>query len=437
MPRRSFIILVMKNLITNFDKLATTRGRRLALEIAQAGLAAIDTSMIVKRDFRLESGNVLKIKDYTIDLKTYKKIYVIGFGKASCDAMMAINEVLTDQIASGIAIDIRSVHCANPNIKIYQGSHPKPTPDNMIATSEILELAKNIKQEDLVICIVSGGGSALLCADQNECDLGNIIYDEFLKVSGNIGELNILRKHASLLKGGGLAKLFYPATMVGLIFSDVVSGEMSDVASGPTYLDRSTLADVGGIVDKYNLTALGKAHFEETTKEEKYFERVKNILMVSNHDAVAGMVEKAESLGLEVQIYSEKILEKIPDLARKFSDGLLANQVRIGAGEPVVVTVTKHFGGGGRNQELAMETVPYLGKDQVFISIASDGIDNTPAAGAIADGETLMKAQKAGLNLDDHIKALNSWDFFSKLEDLIFTGPTGANVADLMISLRV
>lgn len=421
-------------MIKNFEKLATTPLRSLALEIVESGLEAINTRKAVSSTVILE-GDLLKIKDRRFDLKEFGKISAVGFGKASCDAMLELDTILSKRISKGIAIDIRSSFCENPNIKIYEGSHPKPTPHNVTATKEIIEMAKDISEKDLIICVVSGGGSSLLCSSENECDLSNLVYDEFLKAGGSINELNVLRKHISTLKGGGLAKIFYPATVVSLIFSDIPGGKVSDVASGPTFLDPTTVNDAKAVVEKYNFKFPPTFEFLETPKEEKYFQKVSNILLVSNNCAIEAMKLKAESLGFSVEIYSQTILDKVYAVAEKLSKGVIAKHVRLGGGEPVITAYKGVFGKGGRNTQLALESSQFVKEDQAFISIASDGIDNSDCAGAIVDGKTLVRI--AGkFNYKEQVEKLNAYPVFEELSDLIFTGPTGANVADLMLSIR-
>lgn len=424
------------HIIKNFTSLATSGPRQAALEIAETGLRAINTTQAVNANVKLEQDTII-IKGHLFNLKQFKNIYLIGFGKASCDAILALNEVLAGHISSGIAIDIKTAHCDNPNIQIFQGTHPKPTPANFIATQEILSLGRRVTADDLVICIVSGGGSALLCATEEECDFGSLVYDRFLSTGGNINELNTLRKHLSPLKGGGLAKLLYPATIIGLVFSDIPGGQIEDVASGPTFFDRTTLDDVKTISTKYRLHFPPKLQFTETPKDDGLFSKVTNILLVSNHQAVAAMVGRAKSLGFETKVYSETTMENIPNLAKNITSNLSSKQARIGGGEPSVVHYSQGFGKGGRCQQLALETIPYLEKNQVFIALASDGVDNSKAAGAVADGESMERIKKLGLDYTYYKQTLNSFELFSKLGDLLETSPTGSNVSDLMLTLKV
>jgi glycerate-2-kinase len=426
------------HIIKNFHELATSKAREIALSIAEYGIKAINTSKIIENNFNI-NGNILKIKDHNFDLSDFENIYLIGFGKAACDASLAIEEKLGSLLKSGVIIDIKSGKANNPNLKIFQGTHPKSSFKNVEATGNIIKLAKLVSEKDLVLIIVSGGGSALLCSSEKECDSSIKIYEDFLSAGGTIEELNILRKHSSDLKGGGLSKLFYPATLVSLIFSDVVSGDISYVASGPTFKDSTTLEDVNKILEKYNLNHLKREiKFFETPKDDKYFEKSYYILMSSNVDALYAMRQRAASFNLTPKIISTKILDNVEDVARIFTKNLKSGEVLLGGGEPKISVPKQNKGLGGRNCHLALEAAQYLSENEgaIFISIASDGLDNSDASGAIVDASTIKKIS-AKFNYEKEKENFNSYVVFKEIEDLIFTGPTGSNVADLMLSLKL
>lgn len=420
-----------KHLIKNFDSLATTDLRTKALEIAEAGLWAINTHNVITTNIKLE-GNILTIQNLTFDLKTFNNIYLIAFGKAAFDAAASIAQILGDKITSGVAIDIKDTVSKYPNIQFITGTHPTPSPQNVLASQEIIKLSSNITDKDLVLCVVSGGGSALLVGSEEEVKIGKQIYDAFLPTGGDIVEMNTLRKHASVLKAGNLAKIFFPARMVGLIFSDIPGSKIEDVASGPTFKDTSTLEDVNTLIEKYKLEGVKDIKFTETPKEDKYFENVSNLLLVSNKNAVQAMQQKASELGFQTEIYSQNTYEDVSTLAKNMNLRMQQNHARIAGGEPKLI-VAKAHGQGGRNQQLALEAIQYLDDHAVFISIASDGVDNSTAAGGIVDKSSLQK-------IPDYKAAVESLDAFNILKasgDQIITDPTGSNVADLMISLKI
>lgn len=418
----------MGHVIKNFDTLAGTESRRLALEIIEAGLDAINTDKVVKDAVKISNGT-LQIGNVTEDLAKFKRIRVIGFGKASCDAAVALHEVLGDKISGGAVIDLKTAQCGS--IETLVGTHPHPSSQNVVATRQIVELAKDTNEDDLVIAIVSGGGSALLCWPEEECTQGDTLYTEFLKVGADINELNTVRKHLSLLKGGGLAKLFYPARIISLIFCDIPGGDAKKVASGPTFKDDTSISEAQAILDKYNISGIS---LNETPKEDRYFEKVSNISMVSNVDALEAMKNKSEELGLSAKILSTEVYDEIDVALDKFKQEAEETNVVLSGGE-VKLVVEKGGGSGGRNVQLALAALEKVGGD-TFVAIASDGIDNCEAAGAVADAEALENARKLDLDIGDYLKRCDSYNFFKQTGDIIMTGQTGSNVSDLMLWLR-
>lgn len=419
-----------KSLIKNFDELNTTDNRKLALSIAEAGLSAINTENVVLNSVKLE-GDVLSIKGESFILSKLKNIKVVGFGKSSCDAALALEKVLGSKINAGAVVGLSKVNCEY--IETFAGTHPRPSSPNVLAGKKIYEILKDSTEEDLIIALVSGGGSALLCYGDEECEQGTQLYDNFLKSGKTISEMNTIRKHLSVLKGGGLAKLAYGATIIGLIFSDVPGDNFKDVASGTTYKDETTVDDAEKIIKDNNL---GNFNLIETPKEDKYFEKVHNFVLVSNKTAVEAMAEKAKELNLETNIISTDLYDETIVAIDKIFSVKKENSIVLAAGEPSIV-VPKNVGKGGRNLHMGLSVLSQNMdlKDSVFISLASDGMDNSDAAGAIIDSETIRKAKDLNLDVSDYLARFDSYNFFQKTGDMIMTGPTGANVSDLMILL--
>ena len=417
--------------IQNFDKLATNENRKSILAIAEAGLSAINTENVISHFVKLE-GDIFNIMGQNFDLLKYKNIKVVGFGKSSSDAALALEKILGSKIKQGAVVGLSKVY--SEHIEIYAGTHPKPSAENVLAGDKIYEIINNSTEEDLIIVLVSGGGSALLCYGENEREQEIKLYDSFLKSGKTITEMNTVRKHLSLLKGGGLAKVAYPATVIGLIFSDVPGDDFADVASGPTYKDETTLGDAMKIISENNL---GDYNLIETPKEDKYFEKVYNFVLVSNKTAVEAMTEKSKELGFNTKIISTELYEKIDVVLLKIFSAKENNTVVLAAGEPSIV-VPENGGKGGRNLHMGLEAMGMnmIDQNSVFISLASDGMDNSDAAGAIVDETTIENAQNNGLNVNDYLERFDSYDFFQKSGDMIITGPTGANVSDLMILLN-
>lgn len=417
--------------ITNKQDIATTRKRKVALDILASGLAAIDTKQAVKRNVAVTDSS-LRIGNHTESLEGVSRIHIIGFGKAACEGAKALEEKLGEDITSGIVIDNKKKTCEI--VDAYAGDHPKPSDANVEASREVVELAESVTENDLVLVVVSGGGSSLLCWPPDECQQSQLLYDEFLNSGGTVRELNTVRKHLSELKGGGLAKKLHPAKVVGLIFSDVPGGDLSDVASGATFRDDSTIADAKTILQQYNISA--EFDFYKSPKDNKYFEAVINVPLVTNKTALHAMVDSARSHDLKASVLSSKLYEFPSKIAKRFTKHSAQESVLIGGGE-VSLQVADDAGKGGRNQQLALQMLQYIDNhDQLFLSAASDGRDNTKAAGAIVDMKTKQKAENIDLDASEYLANYDSFTFFDVVGDHIYTGPTGANVADVMLYLQ-
>jgi len=419
----------MKNWIKNFDQIATTDLRKDLLAIAAAGLDAIDTETVITKNVKIEN-NILTVKDQTFDLGKFKSIKVLGFGKVSCEAALILEKIFGSQIKAGITIGLEKTACTV--IQTYAGSHPQPSDINVNVSEQMIKMAEGSTENDLVIVIVSGGGSSLLCYPLSECEQGKTLYQSFLKTGGNIEELNVVRKHLSQVKGGGLAKALYPATVVSLIFSDVPDKDFESVASGPTYFDNTTKEDAKKIIDDYKL---GTFELVETPKEQKYFEKVHNIPLVWNHEAVLKMKERAENLGYTTKEIPEWIKSQGQEAIEDYFQKIGPKTAIVGGGE-TTIKVTRSDGTGGRNLFLSMLALRKIQAGQAFLSVASDGLDNSDALGAIADEQTLAKTKAANINLEGHIERFDAYNFFQKTDNLIMSGPTNANVSDLMILIQ-
>ena len=424
----------MNHIIKNYNQLASSNNRQIVLDIVEAGLSAIITETIVNSSIQLNNG-VLRIKDEDFELDKYKSIKLIGFGKVSGRAASAISKILGDRINSAIIIDRKDPKLLegtrSDSIIKYSGSHPEPSLENFKFSENLINSVKSPDKDDLIIVIVSGGGSALFCWPEQEFIDSKKLYDSFLATGQTINELNTVRKHISLVKGGGLAKLLYPAKVIGLIFSDVPGDRYNQVASGPTYRDDSTIKDAQNIIDENNL---GTFNLIETPKENKYFENVENIILASNKIALEAMAQKAREFGIKVNIISDNIYDSADEVISNFIKASEPNSVILGGGE-IRLKITGESGSGGRNSYLAMKSIVNI-DNYTFCSIASDGSDNGDSAGAISDKSTLAKIEQLGLNLNDYIENFDSFELFDKLGDIIFTGPTGSNVSDLMLLLN-
>lgn len=417
-------------IIKNIHQLATTPERQMVLDIVEAGFNSINTERVVENAVKINEDK-LSIKGHSFELKNIDHIYIIGFGKASCPAAYALEKVLGSSLKEGLAIGVTPSACEV--VHTFTGTHPLPSVQNVEVCEKIVELSKKASERDLVIVVVSGGGSALLCWPMAECKQANKLYEDFLKTGGDIKELNTVRKHISMLKGGGLAKMIYPAQIVGLIFSDVPGDNYEVVASGPTYKDSSTIKDAQAILDKYHLTGY---ELNETPKEDKYFERLINVPMVSNLTALEAMRKKASEFGYKVKVLSSELYDDPRHVAQRFVNEIEERCILLGAGEPKT-KVKNPSGRGGRCQRLALEALPLLRQTDVFAAFASDGLDNSEVAGVIEDFSTLERSKAQGLDIAKYRQAWDSLDFYEKLDqELLMTGPTGENVSDLMVMFR-
>ena len=419
----------MHRYIKNFTELATTPERKQVLNLLDVGLQAINTQEAIRRNIQLE-GNILSVMGQSFDLSQFARIKVVGFGKASCDAAVALEEILGNKINQGVVIGLDALACSV--IETFAGSHPRPTHANALVGERIRRIVEESTEDDLLIVIISGGGSALLCSSSEECDDLSRLYDAFLSKENTIRDMNTVRKHISILKGGGLAKLAYPATVLGLVFSDVPGDNFEDVASGPTYLDTTTIKDAQKIIEEKEL---GVYNLIETTKDLKYFEKVHNFVLVANTTAVSAMEQEAIRMGLPVQVLSTELYDDAKEVARALCTASSGGVV-LGAGEPKL-RITRKGGSGGRNMYLAHAVLAQgLMRDGLtFASLASDGLDNSDLAGAIVDMNTVEKIRAKNLDEAIFYENYDSYNFFAKTNDLIQTGPTGSNVSDIMIAL--
>jgi len=419
--------------IKNFQELALSPERKILLKTIDKTFAQVNTPSVINANVKLR-GNLLTIKGHSFDLGRFKTVRIIGFGKVSCEAAIALEKVLGGRIKEGKIIDVQKAKCEI--VDSYLGSHPLPSRENVLASKDILRMAKESSEKDLVIVVVSGGGSALLCYPQDECDQAIRLYNDFLNTGAGIEELNIVRKHISHLKGGGLAKALYPATVIGLIFSDIPSNKFEYVASGPTYFDPTTVSQAQKILEKYNLK---KYKLLETPKEKKFFKKVFNIPLMSNREFLKAAKKAAETFGTKTKILSETLtldIGKIPTILAKEAAPAKEKTLILAAGEPKV-KVTTQGGSGGRNTLLSLIMLKTINTSKdIFISLASDGIDNGPCAGAVADQITFQKAKRLKMEPKFYINRFDSYNFFKATGDLIVTGPTGVNVSDIMFYLR-
>ncbi|OGH29132.1 MAG: hypothetical protein A3F30_00950, partial [Candidatus Levybacteria bacterium RIFCSPHIGHO2_12_FULL_37_12] len=368
--------------INNFEALAVTPQRKIVLNLIETALSSIQSENVIGKSITV-SDNTLTIKDKTFDLSSFNRVFLIGFGKGSAKNSKLIEEKLGEKLTEGYVID------TNPEdfkkIKFTKGTHPLPSEQNLIFTKFLLkDELRDLSEKDLFIVVITGGGSALF-ENPYRVTLDKLISieEQLLKSGADIFEMNTVRKHLSLLKGGGLLKYLYPAKVISIISSDVPGNDLSVISSGPTVRDNTTVEDALNIVDKYRLRDIARDDLTQTPKEDKYFERVSNILILSNVTALETMKQKAQELGITASIYSDKFQGLARTVGKELIESTMSNSILLAGGE-TTVRVTGN-GEGGRNQEVVLSALLNIDDKTVISSFGSDGWDNSPFAGAIGD----------------------------------------------------
>ena len=434
--------------------------RRAALGIFNAAVRAVDPAEAVHRHLSRE-GSRLRIGGETLDLASVGEIVVVGCGKAAAPMTAAVEECLGDRVSRGVVVTKYGHVQPTRKIRIHEAGHPVPDEAGMAGVQAVLDHVRGLGPADLVLVLISGGGSALTPAPVQGITLAEkqALTKALLACGADIREMNTLRKHVSRFKGGQLARAAQPARVATLILSDIVGDPLDAIASGPTVPDPTTYADALGILDKYRIRGeipaairdrleIGaRGEIPETPKpDDRLFARVSHLIVGSNIQALEAARSEARALGLTPMILSSSIEGETREIARMHA--ALAREVRA-SGNPVrppaclisggETTVTlRGPGKGGRNQEFVLAAaLDIAGLPQtVILSAGTDGTDGpTDAAGAIADGDTCARAVAAGLNARKALDANDAYPFFEKLGDLILTGPTKTNVMDVRLVL--
>ncbi|MBN2428211.1 MAG: glycerate kinase [Deltaproteobacteria bacterium] len=437
-----------------------SKQRSDAVAIFRAGLEAVAPGAAIKRHCHLE-GETLRVGEARYNLGKFKKVVVIGAGKAGASMALAIEEILGDRIDDGL-ITVKYGHLeALKKIRICEAGHPVPDSNGLDAAREIFELASAADEKTLVICLISGGGSALLPLPVEGVSLEDkqATTRVLLACGATIHEINAIRKHLSVIKGGGLARAVHPATLITLILSDVIGDDLDSIASGPCVPDLKTFADCRAILDKYGIgdqvpanvrDYLGagiRGEVPETPKAgEAFFDRTQNLIVASNFDALLQARIMAEKLGYNCLLLSSMFEGDTRDLA--VNHMAIAREIRL-HGYPLKTPACLLSGGettvklqgrgkGGRNQEFVLAAaLKMAGLEGILVlSAGTDGTDGpTDAAGAFADAMTVARAEAAGLDPRHYLNNNDSYHFFANLEDLFKTGPTNTNVMDMRIIL--
>jgi hydroxypyruvate reductase len=434
--------------------------RKAALGIFNAAVRAVDPGEAVRRHL-IREGSRLRIGGQTVELGRTDRIVVVGCGKAAAPMAAAVEEILGDRIGGGVVVTKYGHVQATRMIRVHEAGHPVPDGAGVAGAQAVLDHLRGLGPDDLVLVLISGGGSALTPAPAEGITLAEkqTLTKALLACGADIREMNTLRKHVSRLKGGQLARAAQPARVATLVLSDIVGDPLDAIASGPSVPDPTTYADALGILDKYRirgevpttirsrLEAGARGEIPETPKpDDPLFSRVSNLIVGSNIQALQAARSEARSLGLTPMILSSSVEGETREIARMHA--ALAREVRT-SGNPVrppaclisggETTVTlRGSGKGGRNQEFVLAAaLDIAGLPQtVVLSAGTDGTDGpTDAAGAIADGDTCARALAAGLDPRRALDGNDAYPFFERLGDLILTGPTKTNVMDVRLVL--
>ena len=434
--------------------------RRVALAIFNVAVRAVDPGEAIRRHFTRE-GSRVRIGEETIDLATVGEVGVVGCGKAVAPMAAAVEEILGDRITRGVVVTKYDHVQPTRLVQVHVAGHPIPDDAGIAGVHAVLDHIRGLGANDLVLVLISGGGSALTPAPVEGVTLAEkqALTEALLACGADIREMNTLRKHISRFKGGQLARAARPAGVITLILSDIVGDPLDAIASGPTVPDPTTYVDALSILDKYGirektpgsirarLEAGARGEIRETPKPgDPLFARVRNMIVGSNIQALEAARAEAHGLGFTAMILSSSIEGETREIARMHA--ALAREVRT-SGNPVrppaclisggETTVTlRGSGKGGRNQEFVLAAALDIAglPDTVVLSAGTDGTDGpTDAAGAIADGDTCSRALARSLSPRTMLEANDAYPFFEELGDLIVTGPTKTNVMDVRLVL--
>lgn len=443
--------------------------RSRIVPVLQAALEAVDPAVAVRRALRRE-GMILRAGDRAHDLRQFDRVFLLGFGKAAVPMAEAAAALLGEQLAAGALVTKYGHGAARAGlpetVMVMEAGHPVPDAAGVGAARHIAGVARLTTADDLVLCLISGGGSALLPLPAGDLSLADLqaTTAALLRCGATIDETNAVRKHLSEVQGGQLARLVAPATLVSLVLSDVVGSPLDVIASGPTVADRSTWGDASAVVEKYGLgggvdgPALPAAVLErlrdglrgrlpETPKAgDPAFARSQTLVIADNAVAAVAAAAAATVEGFKAAVLSTFVEGEAREVARV----LVALGREVAArGRPVAAPACLILGGettvtlrgpgkGGRNQELALAAALVLdqvpeGPRLVVAALATDGTDGpTDAAGGLVDAATVGRGRKMGLEAAGYLAANDAYPFLEATGDLFRTGPTQTNVNDLL-----
>lgn len=453
----------------------------IARQVMTAALTAVDPAEAVRR-YVSRRGTELKVDGRAYDLSRIRRVIIVGGGKAGAPMAASLSDILGESLTGGV-LNLKQGHTDEMSnwrvafgsgwdvpapgatsassltkLELVEAGHPVPDEVGQAGAEKIWHLVSEAGEDDLIFCLISGGGSALLPLPVEGVTLADLqgLTDALLRCGATINEMNTVRKHCSQLKGGQLARLAQPASLVCLILSDVVGNPLDVIASGPTVADTSTFAGAWAVLERYGLTETAPAavrnhlrrgvagEISDTPKVgNPAFEWVQNVLIGDNRQAAEAAIQKARELGLQAELLTtwlEGEAREVGRAAAALAKGLLRDEASLQRpacwvlGGETTVTVRGN-GKGGRNQELALAAALALDgwSGAIVAALATDGNDGpTDAAGAYVTGDTVSLGERQGLDVIRSLDDNNSYHYFSALGHLIVTGPTNTNVNDLL-----
>lgn len=448
--------------MTNIGKPNFSRARELARQVLQAGLDAVEPGAAVRAVLRRE-GDQLFAAEYEYDLRSIERVFVVGTGKAGQPMVEAVVDVLGEYLNAG-AVTVKegtlSARCnASKGVEFTEGGHPIPTQAAMDGAQRVVALAEEANECDLIICLISGGGSALLPLPVKGVSLSDkqAMSDVLIRSGATINQINTVRKHVSQVKGGRLAEFAAPAQILTLVLSDVVGNPLDFIASGPTVPDSTTFSDALTVLREFDSQrvvpesvwrhvergAVGRVPETPKATDLTIFERSRTILVGSNEIAAEAARVAATDLGFHTLVWTTYLEGEAREIAKVA--GAIAKQLAyqpgplpgpacmIAGGETTVIV--RGDGKGGRNQEIAIAAAAAIDglPRTLVVAAATDGSDAHPdAAGGMVDGTTVGRGVERGLDLQDALANNDSYHYLKDVGDLLVTGPTNTNVNDLL-----
>jgi len=461
---RSFKIRDGPRLIRNGGSSSNQKARRLCVYAIEKALEAIDPSNCLAACLKIDQGRLIA-RDFSMSLSDFSSINVIAVGKASVPMMDTALKLLNQQKVSGILVAPKGEKTPrfDSRVEIFHAGHPLPDEEGFRAGRHIVAMLSSMRSSELLICLISGGASALLPAPTDSIALEDKrrLTEQLIRTRATIHEINTVRRHISDLKGGRLVEKCAASSIVSFIISDVAGNTLHDIASGLTAPDPTTYGDAVQVLRKYDIWAkiphAVKQHLQrglagkirETPKPTSpIFDRVHNFIIADNRYACVAAKDALQYRNVPTKVLTSqadmearslgKLLASIGVSSKTFREPIRNSGAIIVGGE-TTVNVTGN-GQGGRNQHTALSALLDIDGQSglAIIAFGTDGVDgNSPAAGAIVDGNSGKRARRSGVDPQDFIDRSDSFHLFKKLKDNIFTGRTGTNVGDVYIIIKV